>query len=110
MLDGNPPQQAGGPGSAAPPNPSLEQMAGGQNPSGPDQSLQIIVGHLRDAKQSLQAAAELKPELSAVVDTFVSQVEPQVGQILFGAGQPAPKPQGLASLLQTGARALSTQP
>ena len=53
-----------------------------------------------EAEQSLQAAAKIKPELSAIVDKFVNEVKPQAGQILFGGGQqsqmqPAPSLMGM---------------
>lgn len=109
-LDGNPPQPAGGGGSAAPP---LQTMAGGAggNPSGPDQSIQIVTQHLMEAEQALRAAARIKPELAGIVDAFVSQVKPQAGQILFGAQPPQQNVQpGLGSLLTSGAKALNLQP
>jgi hypothetical protein len=54
-----------------------------------------------EAEQALQAAAKIKPELSAIVDKFVNEVKPQAGQILFGQGQqqqpPQPSLQGLVA-------------
>jgi hypothetical protein len=110
-LDGNPPQPAGGGGSAAPP---LQTMAGAPpgNPSGPDQSVQLVTQHLMEAEQALRAAARIKPELAGIVDNFVNTVKPQAGQILFGGGQPPQQAQpGLGTLLASAAsRSINTQP
>lgn len=92
-LEMPPPPPAGGAGSpGAPPQPSLGGLAGSQGPPQPgggDQSLQIVTQHLMEAEQALQAAARIKPELSAIVDKFVNEVKPQAGQILFGGGAQA---------------------
>ena len=42
-----------------------------------------------EAEQALQAAARIKPELSAIVDKFINEVKPQAGSILFGGGAQA---------------------
>jgi len=84
-LEMPPPPPAGGPGTPGPP--SLGGLAGNaQNPGG-DQSIQIVTQHLMEAEQALQAAARIKPELSAIVDKFVNEVKPQAGQLLFGGSQ-----------------------
>lgn len=81
-----PPSQVGTPGP-----PTLQGLAGDQQQpqSQGDQSLQIVTQHLMEAEQALQAAARIKPELSAIVDKFVNEVKPQAGQILFGGGAQA---------------------
>lgn len=85
-LNGPPPQPAvvGQPG--APPSSPMQGLVGDQS-NGADQSLQLVTQHLMEAEQALQAAAKIKPELSAIVDKFVNEVKPQAGQILFGGGQ-----------------------
>jgi len=90
-LTGPPPQPTpvGQPGSASQPPPGVNPSA-----AGGDQSLQLVTQHLMEAEQALQAAAKIKPELSAIVDKFVNEVKPQAGQILFGGGnQPQLQPQ-----------------
>lgn len=107
-----------------PPQASVQGLAQGQgaNPQGPqggDQSLQIVTQHLMTAEQELQAAIKIKPELSAVLDAFLNNVKPQIGQILFGGGNggpgqpgaPQPPPAGIgSSLLASAARGISAQP
>ncbi len=105
--------QPGQPGP--PPQPSLGGLAGqDQGNQQGDQSIQIVAQHLMEAEQALQAAAKIKPELSAIVDKFVNEVKPQAGQILFGSGQgqqPQPGMQpDLSSLLTSGASSLSNKP
>jgi hypothetical protein len=84
----------------------------GDQANGADQSLQLVTQHLMEAEQALQAAAKIKPELSAIVDKFVNEVKPQAGQILFGAGQQqAQQPQPtLMGMLAGGAGPMSSQP
>lgn len=108
------PSQVGQPG--APPQPSLQGLAGGQAGPGPqgDQSLQIVTQHLMEAEQAIRAAIRIKPELSGVLEGFLNNVKPQIGQILFGGGQQQP-PQmgapGMGSLMASAARpSLSSQP
>jgi hypothetical protein len=102
-----PPSQVGSPGP--PPQASLQGLAGEQQgqQGGQDQSIQIVTQHLMEAEQALQAAARVKPELSAILDKFVSEVKPQAGQILFGAGQPnagsgGSPPVGISPLMASG--------
>lgn len=94
---GAPPQpaQVGQPGP--PPQSPMQGLVGDQA-NGADQSLQLVTQHLMEAEQALQAAAKIKPELSAIVDKFMNEVKPQAGQILFGQGQqqqPQPNPMGM---------------
>ncbi len=101
-LQGAPPQpaQVGQPG----PPPGPMQGLVGDQANGPDQSLQLVTQHLMEAEQALQAAAKIKPELSAIVDKFVNEVKPQAGQILFGQGQQQQQPQpNLMGMLAGGA-------
>lgn len=77
-----PPSQVGQSGS-----PSLSGLAGDQQNGQGDQSLQIVTQHLMEAENALQQAAELKPELSVILDKFINDTKPQIGQILFGGGQ-----------------------
>ena len=116
-----PPAQAGTPGP--PPSPSLQGLAGqGQpQPGGGDQSIQLVTQHLMQAEQELQAAARIKPELSAILEKFSNEVKPMAGQILFGQGQgqggqqpPGGSPPGnpsMGGLMASGASpALSMRP
>jgi hypothetical protein len=106
-LTGPPPQPAvvGQPGTQSSPPPGDPTAASG------DQSLQLVTRHLMEAKQSLQEASKIKPELAALVDKFVNEVEPQAGQILFGGGQQSQMPQpSLMGMLAGGAGPMSTHP
>lgn len=95
------PAQIGSPGPL--PQSPMQGLVGDQG-NGPDQSLQLVTQHLMEAEQALQAAAKIKPELSAIVDKFVNEVKPQAGQILFGGGQPQQQPQpNLMSMIAGGA-------
>jgi len=107
-LIGAPPQptQVGQPGP--PPSGPMQGLVGDQA-NGTDQSLQIVTQHLMEAEQALQAAAKIKPELSAIVDKFINEVKPQAGQLLFGGGQPQPQP-SLMGILAGGAGPLNSQP
>jgi len=81
------------------------------NPSPGDQSTQIIAQHLMTAESEIRAAIRIKPELSSVLEDWLSRVKPQIGQILFGGGQsPAAGTPGPASLLTSGAQSLNTRP
>lgn len=81
-----PPSDAGAPGTPGPP--SIGGLAGepAQAP-GANQGLQIITQHLATAEDAIRQAIKLKPELSVVLENWLNQVKPQIGQILFGGGQ-----------------------
>ena len=104
-LSGPPPQpsQVGQPGP--PPQGPMQGLVGDQQ-NGADQSLQLVTQNLMEAEQALQAAAKIKPELSAIVDKFVNEVKPQAGQILFGGGQPQQPQPNLMGMLAGGAPGL----
>lgn len=105
-----PPPPSGQVGTPGPP--TLQGLAGDQGqqqPSQGDQSLQIVTQHLMEAEQALQAAARIKPELSALIDKFINEVKPQAGQILFGggaqagaAGSGSAMPVGISGLMASG--------
>src|SRR5262249_9057405 len=80
------PAQPGQPGP--PPQPSLQGLAGGPANGSPqgDQSLQIVTQHLMNSQQELEAAIRIKPELSTVLENWLNNIKPQIGQILFGGG------------------------
>ncbi len=74
-----------------------------------------------NAEQEIQAAIKVKPELSGILDAFLNNVKPQIGQILFGgqgaaapggaAGPPPPgSPAGLSGLLASAASGMSAKP
>lgn len=92
----------------------LAQGQGAPNgPQGGDQSLQIVTQHLMNAEMEIRAAIRVKPELSSVLEGFLQNVKPQIGQILFGGGQqPQAQPPmaGMGNLLATAARSISAQP
>lgn len=63
------------------------------------------------AEQEIQAAIRIKPELSGILDNFLNNIKPQIGQILFGGGQqPQPPTAGMGNLLASAARGISAQP
>lgn len=110
VLNGPPPQpaQVGQPGPPSGPPGSMSGLVG--QPQG-DQSLQLVTQHLMEAEQALQAAAKIKPELSAIVDKFVNEVKPQAGQILFGGGSQPQQPQpNLMGMLAGGAGSTAPSP
>lgn len=68
-----------------------------------------------EAEQAIRAAIRIKPELSGVLEGFLNNVKPQIGQILFGGAQQQQAPQmgapGLGTLMASAARpSLSSQP